>query len=185
MDLQGKLGIIREENMKLLFEKNTIETSYKEELINDLLHIDELKPFLKPGLICISELIENIYSHAGDSLTVPVKWSLELVIEDNTLRFVVRDLGIGIANSIRSKSTDSTMTTSEAVKLAINGRFNNGRGMGLLSIKKQVVQGSIESFSIECEESICLVTKQGEIFESTMTKKTGTTVSISIVKKEF
>lgn len=167
--------------MKLSYQKSTEDINSKEKLINELLDNEELTKFIKAGLTAIAELIENIYSHAGLNTSDFVEWSLDILVEEGVSTIVIADKGQGIPGSIRNKLKNNKMDANEAIKTAINGRFENGRGMGLLSIKNQVIQGRISSFIIESEKGIFRHDKNGEVSESSNNEFDGTRITLSIV----
>lgn len=166
--------------MNLSYRKNTKDINSKENIINELLDNEELIRSIKDGFSSIAELIENIYSHAGLNVSDVLEWSLDILTEHSMSTIVIADKGQGIPNSIRSKFNNNKMDATEAIKIAVDGRFENGRGMGLLSIKNQVIQGRISSFTIESEKCTFRYDENGEVSDTSSNDFDGTRITLNI-----
>lgn len=110
-----------------VFDTENIYAVYKDIIHSLVCHIDVDVSVLQPLSYCFYEILDNVITHSGKSCGTAVMSYDE---ENHKIKILVADDGIGIRETLSQNSEYANVTEAEAIRLCINDKVSDGKGMG-------------------------------------------------------
>lgn len=116
------------ENVSIdVFDAQTLNAVYKDVVKAMTSHFDIEVSVLQALSYCLYEMMDNVHIHSGKSLGTAMTHYDE---HKKVLRILIADDGIGIRASLAENDIYRDVTEPEALKLCLEDKITDGKGMG-------------------------------------------------------
>lgn len=110
-----------------VFDAQTLNDVYQQVLKILTSHFEIEVSVLQSLSYCFYEILDNVHIHSGKPLGTAMT---HFDADNNLLRILVADDGMGIRQSLAENNKYSDITEAEAVKICIEDSVTDGKGMG-------------------------------------------------------
>ena len=116
------------ENVSIdVFDAQTLNAVYKDVVKAMTSHFDIEVSVLQALSYCLYEMMDNVHIHSGKPLGTAMTHYDE---HQKVLRILIADDGIGIRASLAENDIYRDVTEPEALKLCLEDKITDGKGMG-------------------------------------------------------
>lgn len=116
------------ENVSIdVFDAQTLNAVYKDVVKAMTSHFDIEVSVLQALSYCLYEMMDNVHIHSGKPLGTAMTHYDE---HQKVLRILIADDGIGIRASLAENEIYRDVTEPEALKLCLEDKITDGKGMG-------------------------------------------------------
>ena len=116
------------ENVSIdVFDAQTLNAVYKDVVKAMTSHFDIEVSVLQALSYCLYEMMDNVHIHSGKPLGTAMTHYDE---HQKVLRILIADDGIGIRASLSENEIYRDVTEPEALKLCLEDKITDGKGMG-------------------------------------------------------
>ena len=116
------------ENVSIdVFDAQTLNAVYKDVVKAMTSHFDIEVSVLQALSYCLYEMMDNVHIHSGKPLGTAMTHYDE---QQKVLRILIADDGIGIRASLAENDIYRDVTEPEALKLCLEDKITDGKGMG-------------------------------------------------------
>ena len=116
------------ENVSIdVFDAQTLNAVYKDVVKAMTSHFDIEVSVLQALSYCLYEMMDNVHIHSGKPLGTTMTHYDE---HQKVLRILIADDGIGIRASLAENDIYRDVTEPEALKLCLEDKITDGKGMG-------------------------------------------------------
>ena len=117
-----------EENVSIdVFDAETLNTVYKDVITAMTSHFEIEVSVLQALSYCLYEMMDNVHIHSGKPLGTAMTYY------DNTqktLSILIADDGMGVRASLSENEKYREITEAEALKLCLEDKITDGKGLG-------------------------------------------------------
>ena len=110
-----------------VFDAQSLNTVYRDVIKAMTSHFEIEVSVLQALSYCLYEIMDNVHIHSGKPLGTAMTYYDD---KRQLLRIVIADDGMGIRASLAQNSQYSNITEGEALKLCLEDRITDGKGMG-------------------------------------------------------
>lgn len=117
-----------EKNVSIdVFDAQTLNTVYKDVVAAMTSHLEIEVSVLQALSYCLYEMMDNVHIHSGKPLGTAMTC---FDIVRNTMSILIADDGMGIKASLSENEKYSEITEAEALRLCLQDKITDGKGMG-------------------------------------------------------
>ena len=142
-----------------VFDAQTLNAVYRDVLKAMTSHFDIEVSVLQALSYCLYEMMDNVHIHSGKPLGTAMTHYDE---QQKVLRILIADDGIGIRASLAENDIYRDVTESEALRLCLEDKITDGKGMGFGLYTTSRLVDSIGKEFILHSGSHKLITKDGK-----------------------
>ena len=148
------------ENVSIdVFDAQTLNTVYRDVINAMTSHFEIEVSVLQALSYCLYEIMDNVHIHSGKPLGTAITYYDD---KKKTLRILIADDGMGIQASLAQNKVYKDITESEALKICLEDKITDGKGMGFgLYTTARLVENIGKEFILH-SGSHKLVTKNGQ-----------------------
>ena len=148
------------ENVSIdVFDAQTLNTVYKDVINAMTSHFEIEVSVLQALSYCLYEMMDNVHIHSGKPLGTAITYYDN---KQKTLRILIADDGMGIQASLAQNNDYKDITESEALKMCLEDKITDGKGMGFgLYTTSRLVDNIGKEFILH-SGSHKLITKNGQ-----------------------
>ncbi len=110
-----------------VFDAQTLNAVYQDVIKSLTSHLEIEASVLQALSYCLYEMMDNVHIHSGKPLGTAIT---HYDSQSQTMQILIADDGMGIHASLSENSTYSNITESEALKLCLQDKITDGKGMG-------------------------------------------------------
>ena len=110
-----------------VFDAHTLNSVYRDVIKAMTSHFEIEVSVLQALSYCLYEMMDNVHIHSGKPLGTAMTHYDEA---EKSLRILIADDGMGIRKSLADNKKYSDITESEALKLCLEDKVTDGKGMG-------------------------------------------------------
>ena len=110
-----------------VFDAQTLNAVYQDVIKSLTSHLEIEVSVLQALSYCLYEMMDNVHIHSGKPLGTAIT---HYDSQSQTMQILIADDGMGIHASLSENSTYSNITESEALKLCLQDKITDGKGMG-------------------------------------------------------
>lgn len=148
------------ENVSIdVFDAQTLNAVYRDVVKAMTSHFDIEVSVLQALSYCLYEMMDNVHIHSGKPLGTAMTHYDE---QQKVLRILIADDGIGIRASLAENDIYRDVTESEALRLCLEDKITDGKGMGFGLYTTSRLVDSIGKEFILHSGSHKLITKDGK-----------------------
>jgi anti-sigma regulatory factor (Ser/Thr protein kinase) len=116
------------ENVSIdVFDAQTLNAVYRDVIGTMTSHFEIEVSVLQALSYCLYEMMDNVHIHSGKPLGTAMTYYDD---ERKTLRILIADDGIGIKESLAENVQYRDITEPDALRLCLEDRITDGKGMG-------------------------------------------------------
>ena len=116
------------ENVSIdVFDAQTLNAVYRDVIGTMTSHFEIEVSVLQALSYCLYEMMDNVHIHSGKQLGTAMTYYDD---ERKTLRILIADDGIGIKESLAENVQYRDITEPDALRLCLEDRITDGKGMG-------------------------------------------------------
>lgn len=117
-----------EKNVSIdVFDAQTLNTVYKDVVAAMTSHLEIEVSVLQALSYCLYEMMDNVHIHSGKPLGTAMTCFDSV---RNTMSILIADDGMGIKASLSENEKYSEITEAEALRLCLQDKITDGKGMG-------------------------------------------------------
>ena len=110
-----------------VFDAHTLNTVYKDVVAAMTSHLEIEVSVLQALSYCLYEMMDNVHIHSGKPLGTAMTCFDSV---RNTMSILIADDGMGIKASLAENEKYRDVTEAEALKLCLQDKITDGKGMG-------------------------------------------------------
>ena len=110
-----------------VFDAQTLNAVYRDVIGTMTSHFEIEVSVLQALSYCLYEMMDNVHIHSGKPLGTAMTYYDD---ERKTLRILIADDGIGIKESLAENVQYRDITEPDALRLCLEDRITDGKGMG-------------------------------------------------------
>ena len=110
-----------------VFDAQTLNTVYKDVITAMTSHFEIEVSVLQALSYCLYEMMDNVHIHSGKPLGTAMTY---FDSTQNTMSILIADDGMGIKASLSENEKYKNITEAEALKMCIQDRITDGKGLG-------------------------------------------------------
>ena len=110
-----------------VFDAHTLNNVYKDVIAAMTAHLEIEVSVLQALSYCLYEMMDNVHIHSGKPLGTTMTYYSDV---QKTLSILIADDGMGIRASLTENERYSDITEAEALRLCLEDKVTDGKGLG-------------------------------------------------------